>query len=77
MTVERTGHVHRATVNLLTEAQEDFWGPRYSRVGPTFCARPPPACPARGWGQIEVANVGRETRQHLSRRRDETRHHIS
>ena len=29
----------------------DYWGPRYFRVGPFLCARPPPARPAWGEGR--------------------------
>ena len=58
MTVERTGHVHRATVKPLREVKRTFWGPRYFRAGPTFCARAPPACPSWGEGQNSQMPVG-------------------
>ena len=51
MTVERTGQCTVPPSNPKWKVKRQFRGPRYFRVGPTFLARPPPACPGIGEGR--------------------------
>ena len=73
MTVERTGHVHRATVNpLVNRSLSRLLGLRCLRGGPAFCAKPPPVWSAWGAGSVlGEGNTAGRRQQLLEVRRPE------